>query len=162
VAYNYQKGSAFTSVPKVWSMFIDNSRLNFKDVIDKSGCHFLMLKLFSKPTIQCPSADSCFTHSLQCWMQGPRLEIFFWNPFSNDINLLGVVTMQEVLYVPLLCPWLRWLLVHRQAKMELIIFWQDCWSLNEDTIDFLNHYISWELADVMTESPHWFGIAIET
>jgi len=124
VAYNYEKGSAFTSVPKVWSMFInhqiqlwhtimkkevhshlyqrfgqclfDNSRLNFKDVIDKSGCHFLMLKLFSKPTIQCPSAHSCFTHSLQCWMQGPRLEIFFWNPFTNDINLLGVVSMQEV------------------------------------------------------------------
>jgi hypothetical protein len=89
-------------------------------------------------------------------MQCPRLEIFFWNTFTNDINLLGVVSMQEVPVCAILCPGLRWLLVHRQAKMELIISSQDCCSLNEDTLDFFNHYISWELADVITESPHWF------
>jgi hypothetical protein len=82
--------------------------------------------------------------------------------FSSGIHSLLTsifwvwLACRRSLYVPLLCPWLRWLLVHRQAKMELIIFWQDCWSLNEDTIDFFNHYISWGLADVMTESPHWF------
>ncbi len=115
-----------------------------------------MLKLFSKPTIQSPSTCSCFTHSLQCWMQCPRLEIFFWNTFTNDINLLGVVSMQEVPVCALLCPGLRWLLVHRQAKTELIISSQDCCSLNDDTLDFFIHYISWELADVITECPHWF------
>lgn len=40
--------------------------------------------------------------------------------------------------------------------MELIISSQDCWNLNEDTIDFLTRCISWELANVMTESPCWF------
>ncbi len=82
--------------------------------------------------------------------------------FSSGIHSLMTsifwvwLACRRSLYVPLLCPWLRWLLVHRQAKMELIIFWQDCCSLNEDTIDLFNHYISWELADVMTESPHRF------
>jgi len=72
----------------------------------------LILKLFSKPTIRCPSAGSPMLHPLSSMLelQGPRLETFLWNPFRNDFNLLDVYMLQEVpsinysRYVGLLCP----------------------------------------------------------
>jgi hypothetical protein len=51
-----------------------------------------------------------------------------------------------------LCLRLRCLLLQGQAKIKWSLPPQACCSLNEDTVDFFISYVSWVLANIMTDS----------